>query len=73
MERVMIQGVWYDVDTDSMEISALNGNATYVYCTFDAWDCLMEEPVKLQYVSINRSKPVAEKPYRIIRLVEQEA
>ena len=67
MVEVNIQGVIYDVDVDSMEISALNGRTKYVYATFDAMDTLMMEPVKLQYVSINRSKPVAEKPYRIIR------
>ena len=72
MVEVNIQGVIYDVDVDSMEISALNGNATCVYATFDAWDTLFHEPVKLQYVSVNRSKPVAEKPYRIIRPEQEE-
>ena len=67
MVEVNIQGVIYDVDVDSMEITALNGNTNYVYATFEAWDTLFEEPVKLQYVSVNRSKPIAEKPYRIIR------
>ena len=45
MVEVNIQGVIYDVDTESMEISALNGNASYVYCTFDAWDTILHEPV----------------------------
>lgn len=66
-ERVYIQGTWYKVDTDTMKITALNGSANYAYATFDAWDELFDEPVKLQYVSINRSKPDATKPYRIIR------
>ena len=72
MVEVNIQGVIYDVDTESMEISALNGNTSYVYCTFDAWDTLFEEPVKLQYVSVNRSRPCATKPYRIIRPEQEE-
>ena len=72
MVEVNVQGVIYDVDTESMEISALNGNASYVYCTFDAWDTILHEPVKLQYVSVNRSKPIAEKPYRIIRPEQEE-
>ena len=72
MEEVWINGRMYSVDLDSRNITALNGNHTYVYCTFDAWDCLMEEPVKLQYVSVKGSKPVAEKPYRIIRSDENE-
>ena len=67
MVEVNIQGVIYDVDVDSMKITALNGKTNYVYATFESWDTLFEEPVKLQYVSVNRSKPIAEKPYRIIR------
>lgn len=67
MEHVLIDGVWYDIDPDSIEITSLNGNCSYVYATFDGFDTLMNEPVKIQYVSINRSKPDATKPYRIIR------
>ena len=67
MVEVNIQGVIYDVDVDSMKITGLNGKTNYIYAIFEAWDTLFEEPVKLQYVSVNRSKPIAEKPYRIIR------
>lgn len=70
-ERVLINGTWYTVDTDTVQISALNGQANYVYATFDAWNELFEEPVKLQYVSINGSKPRAEHPYRIIKEDEE--
>lgn len=69
-ERILIERHWYTVDTDSMRIVVQNPR--YAYAMFDAWDELFNEPVVLQYVSVNRSKPIAEKPYRIIRPEKKE-
>ena len=69
-ESVLIDGTWYTVDVESLKITVQS--PTLAYGTFEAWDELMDEPVVLQYVSINRSKPIAEKPYRIIRHEKSE-
>lgn len=69
MERVNISGMWYTVDPDSLAVSVNGGIA---YATFDAFDELNNEDVKLQYISINRSRPDPQHPYRIIRMEEDE-
>lgn len=69
-ESVLIDGVRYTVDVESLKITVQSPQLAYG--TFDAWDELMCEPVVLQYVSMNRSRPIAEKPYRIIRFEKSE-
>lgn len=69
-ERVLINGAWYLVDVESLVIHA--DNPKYVYGMFDAWDETLNEQVTLQYVSINRSKPDPEHPYKIIRQEAEE-
>lgn len=71
-ERILIQGRWYTVDTDSGRVDPLNGNVNYAFSEFDAWDEVEEKPVKLQYVSINGSVPKAEQPHRIVNLEEED-
>lgn len=69
-ERILIDGRWYTVDTDSIQIVVQSPR--YAYAMFSAWDELFNEPVVLQYVSVNRSKPIPEKPHRIIRPEKEE-
>lgn len=64
-ESVLIDGTWYTVDVESLKITVQSPKLAYG--TFEAWDELMDEPVILQYVSVNKSRPIAEKPHRIIR------
>ena len=69
-ELITIDGHWYTVDLDSINIVVQNRN--YAYATFNAWDESANEPVVLQYVSVNRSKPIPEQPHRIIRFEKEE-
>lgn len=69
-ERIFIDGRWYTVDTTSIQVVVQNPR--YAYAMFNGWDELFNEPVVLQYVSVNRSKPIPEKPYKIIRPEKEE-
>lgn len=69
-ERIFIDGRWYSVDTGSIQIVVQSPH--YAYAMFNAWDELFNEPVILQYVSVNRSRPMADKPHRIIRMEKEE-
>ena len=68
-ERVVINGLWYIIDADTPEVIV---NGQFIYATFDAWDELLGEDVKIQYVSSPRNKPILEKPFKIIRENEEE-
>ena len=68
-ERIMINGLWFILDADTPEIVV---NGKFTYATFNAWDELLEEEVKLQYVATPYSKPIPEKPFKIIRMNEEE-
>lgn len=69
-ESILIDGTWYTVDVDSMKLTIQSPKLAYA--TFEAWDELMNEPVVLQYVSVNRSRPDPCKPHRIIRPESEE-
>lgn len=66
VEQVMIYGTLYDIDVDSVKITITN-NGLMAYAAYDAWDNLMQEHVKIHYISVNYSIPEPQYPYRIER------